>query len=194
MADLVCIGFDDAVTAERVLAQLTDLQKEYLIEIEDACVVTRTEDGRVSLKQAFNLTSLGATSGGTMGALWGGVIGLLFLNPLAGMAIGAGTGALSGALSGAYTDYGIDDDFIRQLGATIPPGSSALFLLVRKVNADKVLRRLEGTRGRVLRTSLTDEQEAKLRDALTGGASPVGIPPAGATSVPNEATPGPSAY
>jgi uncharacterized membrane protein len=166
MADLVCVAFDDVTTADRALHELTVLQKEYLIELADACVVVRPVDGEIQLKQAFPLARIGAMSGGTSGALWGGLIGLLFLNPLAGMAIGAGVGAASGALAGKVTDYGIPDDFIKQLGGTIKPGSSALFLLIKRVTADKVLPRMHAFKGTVLKTSLSDEQEARLREAL----------------------------
>jgi uncharacterized membrane protein len=166
MADLICVGFDDPTTADRVLTELTALQKEYLIELKDACVVVRSPGGEVHLHQAVPLVRQGALVGGTSGALWGTLIGLLFLNPLAGMAIGAGVGAASGALGGKLSDYGINDNFIRELGSTIKPNSSALFLLVRKVTADKVLARMTGVKGRLLRTSLPDEQEKRLREAL----------------------------
>ena len=82
-----------------MLNKLRSLQKEYLIDLEDACVVEREKGGKVHIKQAVNLTALGA-AGGTRGAMWGALISLLFLNPLAGMAIGALTGAGAGALSG----------------------------------------------------------------------------------------------
>jgi uncharacterized membrane protein len=87
---------------------------------------------------------------------------------LAGLLTGAAVGAGAGALSGALVDYGIDDAFIRSLGATIQPGSSALFVLVRRVTADKVLPELSQFKGTVLRTSLSDEQEQRLRQALQG--------------------------
>ena len=77
------------------------------------------------------------------GALWGKLVGFLFLNPLAGMAIGGLVGAGAGALSGSLADYGINDDFVRRLGQTIPPGSSALFVLVKSVTFDKILPEIE---------------------------------------------------
>jgi uncharacterized membrane protein len=166
MADLICVGFDDPTTADRALTELTALQKEFLIALKDACVVVRTPDGEIHLHQAVPLVRKGATYGGTSGALWGGLIGLLFLNPLAGMAIGAGVGAASGALAGKLSDYGIPDDFIKELGNTIKPNSSALFLLVQKVTADKVLPRMAEFKGHVLKTSLSDEREKRLREAL----------------------------
>jgi uncharacterized membrane protein len=166
MADLICVGFDDPTTADRALTELTALQKEYLIELKDACVVVRSPDGEVHLHQAVPLVKKGALVGGSSGALWGTLVGLLFLNPLAGLAIGAAAGAASGALAGKLSDYGINDNFIRELGSTIKPNSSALFLLVQKVTADKVLARMTEFKGRVLRTSLPDEQEKRLREAL----------------------------
>jgi uncharacterized membrane protein len=166
MADLICVAFDDPTTAGRALTELTALQKEYLIELKDACVVVRPPEGKIQLHQAMPLVQAGALGGGASGALWGTLIGLLFLNPLAGMAVGAGIGAASGALAGKLSDYGIPDDFIKELGRTIKPNSSALFLLVQKVTADKVLPRMAGYKGHVLKTSLSDEREKRLRQAL----------------------------
>src|SRR5918997_1529029 len=101
MAELVVVGFDNPTDADRVLTELTRLQKEYLIDLEDAVVAIRSQDGTVRIKQSVNLVGVGAASGGLSGALWGSLIGLLFLNPLAGFAIGGAVGAGSGALSGA---------------------------------------------------------------------------------------------
>jgi uncharacterized membrane protein len=173
MADLIAVAFDQPDTADKVLHALTAMGKEQLIQLEDACVVVRPPEGEVQLKQMLPLTKVGALSGGSSGALWGALVGLLFLNPLAGLAIGAGVGAATGALAGQLSDYGIDDDFIRRLGSTIKPNSSALFLLVRKVTADKVLERLraDGFHGHVLQTSLTNEQEAALRKAIGDAAA-----------------------
>jgi uncharacterized membrane protein len=166
MSDLVVVGFQGEDTADQVLNKLVALEKEHLIDLEDACVVVRDQTGKVHLKQAVHLVGMGAASGGAWGALWGTLIGLLFLNPLAGLLTGAAFGAGAGALSGALSDYGIDDDFIRSLGATIQPGSSALFVLVRRATMDKVLPELSQFNGTVLRTSLSNEQEARLRQAL----------------------------
>ena len=115
----------------------------------------------------MNLTAVGAASGGSWGALWGALVGVLFLNPLAGMAIGALSGAAGGALSGSLVDYGINDDFIKHLSATIPQDSSALFVLVKSATEDKVLPEIEPYKPRILKTSLSDEAEAKLKAALS---------------------------
>jgi uncharacterized membrane protein len=160
MSDLVVIGFDDEHTAFEMRAALAKLQKEYLISMEDVVVVTKDEKGKVKLHQAVNLTAAGAMGG----TFWGMLIGLIFLNPLLGAAVGAGAGAISGKLS----DIGIDDKFMRELGETITAGSSALFVLVRKATPDKVLAELKGFRGKVLKTSLTEDKEEKLREVLSG--------------------------
>lgn len=169
MSNLVVLGFDELHTADEVLNKLRSLQKEYLIDLEDACVVEREIGGKVHIKQAVNLAGMGALTGGSSGALWGALVGLLFLNPLAGMALGAVAGAGAGALSGTLTDFGIRDDFIKELGQTIPAGSSALFVLFKKVTDDKVLPELEPYKPRILRTSLPNDAEEKLAAALRKG-------------------------
>ena len=170
MSNLVVLDFDDMHSADEVLNKLRSMQKEYLIDLEDACVVERDKNGKIYIKQAVNLMALGAAGGGGRGALWGTIVGLLFLNPLAGMAIGAITGAGAGALAGSLSDYGIRDDFIKQLGATIPKESSALFILFRNVNEDKVLPELKSYKPRILRTSLSNEGEQRLKSALAAAA------------------------
>ena len=149
MAELVVVGFDNPNDADRVLTELTRLKREYLIDLEDAVVAIRDAEGAVRIKQSVNLVKLGAASGGLSGAMWGSLIGLLFLNPLAGFAIGGAVGAGSGALSGNMIDYGINDDFIKSLGNELEPDSSALFVLVRKVNPDRVLPELQIGRAHV---------------------------------------------
>ena len=170
MAELVAIGFDGMTEADRALTELKRLQREYLIDLEDAVVAIRPPDGKVQLKQSVNMMAAGAASGFTSGALFGTLIGLLFLNPLAGFALGGLAGGGTGALSGSMVDYGINDDFMKSLAQTLPLDSSALFVLVRKAQPEKLLSELSSFRGRVLRTSLSPEQESRLQAALSGNA------------------------
>jgi uncharacterized membrane protein len=170
MSDLVVLGFDGVGTADEVLTKLRSLEKEHLIDLEDACVVVNPDAGKIQIKQAVNLTSLGFTTGASTGILIGALAGLLVLNPLAGMAVGGLAGAGFGALSGSLADYGINDQFIKGLGQTIPRGSSALFLLIRGSTPDKVLPELEPFNPRVIKTSLSNEQEQRLRAALSAHA------------------------
>ena len=158
MSTLVVIGYDDQHKAADVRLALVKLQKEYLIDLEDAVVAFKKPDGKVKLNHAINLTAAGAISGG----FWGSLIGLIFLNPLLGAAVGAGAGAISGAL----TDVGIDDGFMKQLSEHLQPGHSALFVLVRTVTADKVIPEIQKFGGKILKTSLNHEDESKLQAAL----------------------------
>ena len=166
MSELIVLGFDNADRADAVLNRLVQLEKEYLVDLEDAVIAVRDQQGKVRLKQSVNLTAAGAASGGLSGAIWGSLVGLLFLNPLAGMVVGGAFGAGSGALAGSMTDYGIDDDLIKKLADTIPVDSSALFLLIRKVQPEKVLAEFKGEHATILRSSLSPEQEEQLRKAL----------------------------
>lgn len=158
MSNLIVVAYDDPFQAEEVRTRLRKLQQDYLIDLEDAVVAVKDDKGKVKLHQMFNLTASGALSGG----FWGTLIGLIFMNPLLGLAVGVGAGAVSGALS----DVGINDDFMKNLAATFRNGSSVLFVLVRKATPDKVLEELQGTGGKVIKTSLTHEEEAKLQAVL----------------------------
>jgi uncharacterized membrane protein len=158
MADLVAIVYGDQHRAAEVMATLRRLQSEYLLDLEDACVVVKDEAEKVKLHQSVNLTATGAISG----ALWGTLIGLLFFNPLLGTALGAASGALAGTLS----DYGIDDDFIKALAAEMQPNSSAIFMLLRRATMDRVEPELAKFGGKLLRTSLSREAEAKFQAML----------------------------
>lgn len=167
MAELVVVGFDNVLDADRALDGLTRLQKEYLVDLEDAVVAIRDADGKVRIKQSVNLVGAGAATGGLWGGMIGSLFGLLLLNPVLGFVTGAALGAGAGALSGKLADYGIDDDFIRSVGETLQPSTSALFVLVRKVQPEEVLAELGDFRGRVIRSSLSPEQEKRLQDALS---------------------------
>ena len=158
MSDLVVIAFPTEAKAEEVRQKLLSMQKEYLIELGDAVVAVKDDKGNVKLHQMISTT----TSGAVGGAFWGSLIGLIFLMPLAGAALGAASGALSGYL----VDVGINDKFMKDTAAAIQPGTAALFVLVRKVTADKVLERLKGEGGTVLTTSLDHTKEAALQAAL----------------------------
>ncbi len=159
MSDLIAIAYNDKNQAEEVRLTLVKLQKEHLIELEDAAVVVKKADGTIKLKQAIDLTASGAVSGG----FWGLLIGCLFFAPLFGAVVGATSGAIGGALS----DIGVNDDFMRELGESLTPDSSALFILVRKMTPDKVIDELAPFGGKVLRTSLTKDKEASLKEVLT---------------------------
>jgi uncharacterized membrane protein len=160
MSTLVAVVFNDESTAFEMRAALAKMQKQYLLEMEDAVVVTRDENGKTKLHQAVSLTGAGAVGG----AFWGMLIGLLFLNPFLGAIIGAG----AGAISGKFQDLGLDDKQMKEIGASLQPGTSALFVLLRKVTADKVLDGLKQFvgKGKVFQSSLNKDDEKALREVL----------------------------
>jgi len=158
LADLVVVAFDNAIGADEVRDAMVQMQKDHIVSLEDAAVVVRKADGKVKVKQATNLVGAGAMGG----AFWGMLIGLLFMVPWLGLAVGA----LSGALGGKLTDIGVDDKFIKEVGNTIQPGHSALFLLIREATPDRLLEELKPYKGTVLKTSLSKENEAALKAAF----------------------------
>jgi uncharacterized membrane protein len=158
MSTLVAIAYPDVATAQRVRQELAEAAKEHLVQLEDAVVVEHQQDGKIKLHQAMGTTGAGAAGG----ALWGGLIGLIFLAPLLGMAVGAA----SGAVAGKMTDIGVDDSFMKDLGTKLQPGGAALIALGSTEARDKLLDRVRGYGGEVLQTSLDTESEEHLRAAL----------------------------
>ena len=168
MSELIVIVYPSEGQAEEVRQRLFKMQKEYIIELSDAVIATKSADGHIKLNQLLNTTAMGAVSG----SFWGLLIGALFLMP----AVGAAMGAASGALGGALTDFGINDTFMKDLSASISPGDAALFILAQKLTADKVIDGIKDAGGVVLKTSLDRTREQALRDALastsTGAKTP----------------------
>jgi uncharacterized membrane protein len=158
VSELVVIAFDNEIGATEMRDALIALQEQRLVTLDDAAVVVRRSDGKVKVKQAVSLVGTGALGG----AFWGMLIGLLFWMPWLGVA----AGALSGALGDALSDYGLDDGFVREVGNTIQPGHSALFLLIREATPDKLMEALSQFNGRILQTSLSPESEAKLKESF----------------------------
>jgi len=158
VSELVVVAFDNETGAAEMRDALVELQKQGLVTLDDAAVVVRRPDGQVKVKQAVNLVGSGALGG----AFWGMLIGLLFWMPWLGLAVGA----LSGALGGALADYGLDDGFVREVANTIQPGHSALFLLIREATPDRLVDALKQFNGKIMQTSLSKDEEARLREAF----------------------------
>ena len=160
MSDLVAIAYPNLETAREVSRNVGQAQKAHLIELDDMVIAEHRNDGKLKLHQP-SLAGVGAAGG----ALWGGLIGLLFLAPLVGMAVGAA----SGAVAGKMTDAGVNDDFLKQLGARLEPGAAALIALGSSQAPDKLLERLRPYGGDVIQTSLSTEEEERLRSSLGAG-------------------------
>jgi len=167
MSNLIVVAFDNEYEADEMRERLGDLQKRELIKLDDAAVVVRKMDGKVKVKQATSLVGAGALGG----SFWGLLIGLLFFAPWLGLAVGA----VVGGLAGKFTDIGVDDNFIKEVGNSIEPGNSAIFLLVRRSVADKIIPELSQFNGRIIHTSLSKEAEERLREAFSAEEEKVAV-------------------
>ena len=159
MSSLLIFAFSDQDGASQIIAEIKSLQTEQLISISDAATVIRTPDGKIKLEQSTSL----AGSGTLGGAFWGMLVGVIFYMPWLGMA----SSEVAGARAGKLSDYGIDDNFIKDVGVTIGPGQSALFLMVSSMAEDRVIGTLSRHKATLLRTNLSQEDENRLREAFT---------------------------
>ena len=160
MATLTALEFSTADGAKNMLDTVKQLQKEQLITIVDAAIVSWPVGKKKP--QTKQLVSLGGV-GALQGAFWGMLFGLIFFVPFFGMAVGA----LIGGLAGHFVDYGISDDFIKEVRNQVTEGTSALFLLTQSAVTERVVERLKGQKFEIISTNMTAEQEAKLREAFS---------------------------
>ena len=161
MSSLTVWKFDTVEGAGEALTKLESLSKQQLVTIEDAAIVYwEAGKKKPKTKQAQSLTGMGALGG----AFWGMLFGLLFFMPFFGMAVGAAIGALTGH----FSDYGIDDKFIKEVQSEVTVGTSALFLLTSDATVDKVEDAFEGTKMTLIRSNLSKEQEAQLLEDFAG--------------------------
>jgi uncharacterized membrane protein len=167
MSELVVVTYPDVYRAGEVCASLQRLHEQFLLEIEDVAYITREENGKVKLHETVGVTTIATRMGLVRGTIWGGLLGLLFFNPVLGMVAGGALGAAGGAVTGKIMDYGIPESFMKELGQKVQPGTSALFILFRKDNWEQVLDRVAEFGGTVMHSSLSPEAEAKLQAVLT---------------------------
>lgn len=158
MSNLIVMTFKEEKGAKKILDELGELQKQGLIQLDDAATAIREEDGKLKVKQARSLVGEGAMGG----AFWGMLIGLLFLAPVAGLALGA---VMGGGL-GKLADYGINDQFIKEVGKKLTPGTSAVFLLVQHAQVEKVVEHLKPFKGEIIHTTLSPAEENELKQAF----------------------------
>ena len=159
MATISVLKFETATGAGEALDLVKSLSKQRLINLQDAAIVTWPEGKKKpKTKQLANLAGLGALDG----AFWGMLFGLIFFVPFFGMAIGAAMGALAGK----FTDYGIDDDFIKSVQGKVTEGTSALFLMTSDAVLDKVADAFKGIEFEIVTTNLSNEEEEELREAF----------------------------
>ena len=162
MATMTVLEFETADGAEQMLGTLQNLQRQQLIAIRDAAIVTWPQGAKKpKTRQLHNLAGAGALGG----AFWGLLFGLLFFVPVFGLAIGAAVGALTGAMS----DVGLDDNFIKRVRSDVTEGTSALFLLTTSAVPDRIADevRASGLRFKLIASNLSQEQEEKLKEVFS---------------------------
>ncbi|WP_413290827.1 DUF1269 domain-containing protein [Bdellovibrio sp. HCB337] len=160
MSTIIAIVYPNKDVAEEVYETVNRLQSMGLLDLIDACVAEKKENGKVKLQQAFNLPLIGAANGIFLGAL----VGLFFMVP----GIGAVAGAIAGSLSGALTDVGLNDSFMKDLSSEVDAGNTVLFLYVRDATVDRAIPEVGRHGGRILYTSLSGDQEKKLQELFSG--------------------------
>ena len=161
MSDLIAVSFDDKFSAEQLRLDLLKLQHEHLVDLEEAVVVSRNQEGKVKLHHAAHMTVPSAVGGGLLGTL----SGFILFNPVLA-AIGLVVGTALGAITGEVLDVGMDERFIKDLATHLKPGSSALFILVKKGVSETILKELKKFDGKLLQTSLAPEDEKKLHESI----------------------------
>ena len=158
MSEMMVLGFENKAAASEFGVTLAQLQKDMIVQLQDAAMVVRDADGKPHVKHGNKLVGAGAMGG----AFWGMLFGLIFLVPFLGMAIGAGMGALFGKLG----KTGIDQHVLEQMGDAVPPGKAGWFLGIGQMTEDKFLAAVEGTHAKLVRSNLSEEQEQQLKEAF----------------------------
>ncbi|OWY02721.1 hypothetical protein B6V75_12645 [Thioclava sp. F1Mire-8] len=164
MSELLVMAHETEAAGFAMREELTALEKEGFFRSQDIVVVTREQSGAVRVHENNNTVALGAIGG----AVWGGVLGLVFLSPLVGAVVGAG----AGVISGKFTDVGLNTSFLREAGESLPEGGSAVFIMLKKASAAEVLdrmRTLGHASGRVLQIPLPEDFHERLEVALSSG-------------------------
>jgi len=160
MATLTVWKFPTTDGAANAESTLLELAIQHLIVVQDAAIAYWPEGAKKPKTQQANSMKAAGTLGGSF---WGLLFGILFFVPFLGLAVGAAMGALAGSLS----DVGINDDFIRTVRDEITPGTSALFVMSSEAVVDKVHAAFEGQPMELVKTNLSNEEEAKLREVFS---------------------------
>jgi uncharacterized membrane protein len=167
VADLIAIGYDDEETAQHAAEEVYRLADDLVIQPEAVAVIVRDKNGKYKVTTNHHPVAEGVT----WGMFWGVLFGLLFFVPVFGLVIGG----VFGTLFGVIEKVGVDKQFQRQVRDMVQPGTSALFLVVDKVTPDKAIEALRKFGGRVLKSSLSNDAEQQLEEALAGAPSPAPV-------------------
>jgi uncharacterized membrane protein len=167
VADLIAIGYEDEETAEKAAEEVYRLANDLVIQPEAVAVIVRDKNGKYKVTTNHHPVAEGVT----WGMFWGVLFGLLFFVPVFGLVIGG----VFGTLFGVIEKIGVDKQFQRQVRDMVQPGTSALFMVVDKVTPDKAIEALSKFGGKVLKSSLSNDAEQQLEEALAGTPSPAPV-------------------
>jgi uncharacterized membrane protein len=185
MANLIVVGFKkDIYRASEVLNKLSAMDDDWVVDLQDAVAVYRDDSGKLRVDQSYQMTrGEGAAWGAAVGSLIGLTLGAIAI-PLtagasaavAGGALAAGVvgggalGAAGGAIDAAWwkDNFGISDDFVKEIAGMVRPGDSAIFALLRTADPVYVAEQFRDYGGTVLQSTLTKEQSDKLQTVLNG--------------------------
>ncbi len=158
--EMIVVAFDDETKAEQVLDSLKGMEAMDIVDLKSGAVIVRSASGDVKIKETSDFDT---KQGAIGGAIAGGVLGLLG----GGLVKGALLGAAGGAAAGKFVDLGLDDDFLKAVGESLSPSSSAIVALVDFEHVDQAMAELEQYEGgKILRHTLSDDVYRQLSEAV----------------------------
>jgi len=161
MSELIVIGYDDQATAAQAYNQVLALNRDFVVRLSGLALVTVDLDGKEHVETPRKIVGVSAASG----ALWGMLLGLLFFVPGVGLLLGGAMGALFGKLSKS----GFNDQFRAQVQDMLHPGSAAVVVMASKITEDKFADAMAPFGGKLLKTSLSEQDEQELAAELAEG-------------------------
>jgi uncharacterized membrane protein len=161
VSELIVIGYDSQATATEAYNKVMSLSKDFVVTLNGLAIVTVDAEGKSHVETPQKIVGVSAASG----ALWGMLIGLLFFVPGVGLLLGGAMGALFGKLGKS----GINDQFRSQVQDMLTPGSAAVVVMASKITEDKFADAMGPFGGKLLKTSLSEEDEKELASELAEG-------------------------
>jgi len=162
MSEIIVIGYDEQSTATQAYKEVLTLQQDFVVELTGLAIVRVDDEGKSHVETPQKIVGVSAASG----ALWGMLIGILFLVPFFGLALGGAMGALMGKMGKS----GIDEQFRTQVQALLKPGGAAVVIMASKITDDKFANAMKQFGGTLLKTSLSEDDEKELASELAEGA------------------------
>jgi len=162
MSEIIVIGYDQQSTATQAYKEVLTLQHDFVVELTGLAIVRVDDEGKSHVETPQKIVGVSAASG----ALWGMLIGILFLVPFFGFALGGAMGALMGKMGKS----GIDEQFRSQVQALLKPGGAAVVIMASKITDDKFANAMKQFGGTLLKTSLSEDDEKELASELAEGA------------------------